>query len=79
MASFQWRLSRKFGTRERTLRREVLERRLVQRLNPGSVGGFQKMRKPVRETGLLPKGSPIRTEYSTNEGFQGATTSGYGP
>ena len=24
----------------------------VQRSNPGSVGGFQKMRKPIRETGL---------------------------
>jgi len=46
------RLSREFGTRERNLRRAVLERRLVQRLNPGSVGGFQKMRKPIRETGL---------------------------
>jgi hypothetical protein len=46
------RLSREFGTRERNLRRAVGERRLVQRLNPGSVGGFQKTRKPTRETGL---------------------------
>jgi hypothetical protein len=42
----------KFGSWERNLHRAVLERRLVERLNPGSVEGFQQMRKPRRETGL---------------------------
>ena len=62
-----WRLSRKFGTWERNLHRAVLERRLVQRLNPGRVGGFRKMRKPMRETRLAGWGGRIRTSEWRNQ------------
>jgi hypothetical protein len=64
---FDRRLSRRFGTWVRNLHRALPERRLVQRLNPGSVGGFQKIRKPIRETGLAGWGGRIRTSGWRNQ------------